>query len=260
MTLARQMYPNNSQHLMRHFKEATEKPFEYLLIHLKPTTPESMCMRTDVFIDMPIKEHKPETTSHLQRSSGEERTHLNSSCEVKCPAFKITDSSLGFAMASCDDCGLVFDSTHDLQRHIKTWCPENENRKRKLPLVDYEKPLKKKPRVIQSDEYVMKHEDDSPVISSEEDYFRRMKKRSKFKNKDTWSEKFDKYRNEGLSKLEAKKANHKMEETNYIAFLDLYGKPVLDMLDLKGGEIHEKVMIVWKNFLKMDMKTYWLFI
>lgn len=161
---------------MRHFKEATEKPFGYLLIDLKPTTPESMRMRTDVFVDMPIKEHKPETRSRLQRSSGEERTRLNSSCEVKSPTFEITDSSLGSAMASCDDCGLVFDSTHDLQRHIKTWCPENENRKRQLPQYDYEKPLKKKPRIIQSDEYVMNHEDDSPIISSEEDYFRRMKK------------------------------------------------------------------------------------
>lgn len=61
------MYPDNSQHLMKQFKEATEKPFGYLLIDFKPTTPESMRMRTDVFVEMPIKEHKPETTSHLQR-------------------------------------------------------------------------------------------------------------------------------------------------------------------------------------------------
>lgn len=97
----------------------------------------------------------------------------------------------------------------------------------------------------------MNHEDDSPIVSSEEDYFRRMKKRSKFKNEDTWSEKFEKYRNEGLSKLGAeKKANHKMEEANFIAFLDLYEKTILDMLDLKGGEIHEKVMNSIEKFLK----------
>lgn len=52
ITLARQIYPDNSQHLTKHFKEATEKPFGYLLIDLKPTTPESMRMRTDVFVDM----------------------------------------------------------------------------------------------------------------------------------------------------------------------------------------------------------------
>lgn len=97
----------------------------------------------------------------------------------------------------------------------------------------------------------MNHEDDSPIISSEEDYFRRMKKRSKFKNEDTWSEKFEKYGNEGLSKLGAEKnANHKMEEANFIAFLDLYGKAILDMLDLKDKEIHEKVMNRIEKFLK----------
>lgn len=46
-------------------------------------------------------------------------------------------------MVSCDDCGLVFDSTHDLQRHIKRWCPENDNRKRQLSLDDYEEPPQK---------------------------------------------------------------------------------------------------------------------
>ena len=29
------------------------------------------------------------------------------------------------SMSSCDDCGLIFENMHDLQRHIKTWCPEN---------------------------------------------------------------------------------------------------------------------------------------
>lgn len=144
MTLARQMYPDNSQHLMRHFTEATEKPFQYLLIDLKPTTPESMRMRTDIFSDMPIKEHKPEAASHLQVYSEEERTHLNSCCEVKSPTFAIMDSSSGSAMSSCDDCGLVFDSTHDLQRHIKRWCPENDKRKRQLSVDYYEEPPKKK--------------------------------------------------------------------------------------------------------------------
>lgn len=42
MTLSRQMYPENSQHLLRHFKEATSKPYGYLLVDLKPTTP-SIC-------------------------------------------------------------------------------------------------------------------------------------------------------------------------------------------------------------------------
>lgn len=50
---------------MRHFKEAPEKP-EYLLIDLIPTTPASKRMRTNVFTNMYIKEHKCETADHLQ--------------------------------------------------------------------------------------------------------------------------------------------------------------------------------------------------
>lgn len=51
-----------------------------------------------------------------------------------------------------------------------------------------------------------------------------------------------------------------MEEANFIAFLDLYGKTILDMLDLKGGEIHGKIMNCIEKCLKMDMKTYRLFV
>lgn len=73
-------------------------------------------MRTDVFIDMLIKEHKPETRSHLQRSSGKERTHLDSSCEVKTPLVK---SRIHLWVLRCDECGLVFDSTHDFNDILK---------------------------------------------------------------------------------------------------------------------------------------------
>jgi len=29
-------------------------------------------------------------------------------------------------MAFCDDCGLLFQNVHDLQRHVNKWCPEEE--------------------------------------------------------------------------------------------------------------------------------------
>lgn len=169
-----------------------------------------MRMRTDVFTSMSIKEDKPDTTGQLQISFGEERTHLNSSGEVKSPSFENTDSSVGATMVSCDDCGLVFDSTHDLQRHIKRWCPENDNGKRKLPLDNYEESLGKKPRVLQSDEYVMNCEDGSPNTSTEEYYFKRLRQRSLSENEDAC---FEKYQNDGLSKKEAEeRADNKIKK------------------------------------------------
>jgi hypothetical protein len=34
-------------------------------------------------------------------------------------------------MSNCDDCGQVFATIHDLQRHVKLWCPERTSLKRK---------------------------------------------------------------------------------------------------------------------------------
>ncbi|XP_021346698.1 putative metallocarboxypeptidase ecm14 [Mizuhopecten yessoensis] len=58
MTLDRQMYPENVQHLMRHFKEATSQLNGYLLVDLKQSTPESARMRSEVFKDQPIQDTK----------------------------------------------------------------------------------------------------------------------------------------------------------------------------------------------------------
>ena len=50
-------------------------------------------------------------------------------------------------MPSYDDCGVVLDSMHDLQRHIKTWRPESESLKRKREDEDIsEKNSSKRPR------------------------------------------------------------------------------------------------------------------
>jgi hypothetical protein len=48
-TLARQMYPGQSKFLVEAFKDATEKPFGYLLLDLKPDTDEKYRIRTNIF-------------------------------------------------------------------------------------------------------------------------------------------------------------------------------------------------------------------
>ena len=192
ITHSRQTYPDNPQHLIRHFKEATEKPFGYLLIDLKPTTSESMRMRTEVFTNMSIKEDNPRTTYHLQESPREERMLLNNPVEIRSPTFENTDSSMGATMVFCDDCGLVFESTHDLQRHIKRFCPENDNRKRKLPLDNYKESPEKNSRVYHTDDFIPNHENDSFNTSTEEDYFKRMRQQNISENENTWSEKVEK--------------------------------------------------------------------
>ena len=45
-TLARQMYPGNSQFLIEAFQDATKQPHGYLLIDLKPSTEDKLRVRT----------------------------------------------------------------------------------------------------------------------------------------------------------------------------------------------------------------------
>ena len=47
-TLARQMYPGNSQFLMESFYDATKEAHGYLLIDLKPTTEDQLRIRTGI--------------------------------------------------------------------------------------------------------------------------------------------------------------------------------------------------------------------
>ena len=47
--LARQMYPNGSKFAVEAFKDATEKPYGYLLVDLKPDTDEQYRIRTNIF-------------------------------------------------------------------------------------------------------------------------------------------------------------------------------------------------------------------
>ena len=48
-TLAKQMFPGRTQYLMDSFRDATKKPFSYLLIDCHPQTPENIRLRTNIF-------------------------------------------------------------------------------------------------------------------------------------------------------------------------------------------------------------------
>lgn len=47
--LARQMYPGRSKFMREAFADATSEPYSYLLIDLKPDTPDNMRLRTKIF-------------------------------------------------------------------------------------------------------------------------------------------------------------------------------------------------------------------
>ena len=47
-TLARQMYPKNSEYLLESFNDATTRPYGYLLLDLHQLTPENIRLRTNI--------------------------------------------------------------------------------------------------------------------------------------------------------------------------------------------------------------------
>jgi len=49
--LARQMYPNASKFALEAYRDATERPFGYLFVDLKPDQDERCRLRTNIFPD-----------------------------------------------------------------------------------------------------------------------------------------------------------------------------------------------------------------
>ena len=48
LTLAKQMYPRNTDSFINHYEEAVQRPFGYLLVDLKTTAPDNCRLRTNV--------------------------------------------------------------------------------------------------------------------------------------------------------------------------------------------------------------------
>ena len=48
MTLAKQMYPGQTNFFINQHEEAVKRPFGYLLVDLKTSTPDNCRMRTNV--------------------------------------------------------------------------------------------------------------------------------------------------------------------------------------------------------------------
>lgn len=128
MTLARQMYPRKTQYFMNKFSDSVLQPFGYLLIDLKTTTPEELRLRDNIFQQSKDSLVCDGTKTHLPILNEIQKDELH--CLTDTSSDQTYEHQLP-NMISCDDWGVVLESLHDLQRHIKTWCPEKNPLKRK---------------------------------------------------------------------------------------------------------------------------------
>ena len=109
MTLGRQMYPSRAGFLLRKFEEATNKPFGYLVVDLKATTPDSSRLRTDV----------------LQTGRGMDSAAADEEMDQSEDDFSVTsEDSMDNRkdLVACPDCGVVFAHVSGLVEHVQRGC------------------------------------------------------------------------------------------------------------------------------------------
>ena len=198
MTLARQMYPTNPQRLMRHFETSTAMPYGYLVVDLKPFTPDHLRLRTDV-LAVPIKKNKRQRNTIFPLTFETDRTFPEPIVPIKEEQLKenhhlpidfqtdrtCQEPSEQQKMSSCDDCGIMFDNTHDLQRHVKNWCPENRKRKREDDDDDFDQPPTKKWVPYPEEE----EEEEKSAENREQEAFLSMMHSAKEDNEEEWYKK-----------------------------------------------------------------------
>jgi hypothetical protein len=117
MTLAKQMYPGKTQYFLEKFEQATRKPSQFLLVDLKTTTPEHLRLWHDILNTRGISNNNiiPPTSEKNINDKIISEDHF----EEYTPSHQMCQEELA-SMISCENCGILYESLHDLQRHIKT--------------------------------------------------------------------------------------------------------------------------------------------
>ena len=151
MSLARQMYPGRSEIFMNTFTKATKQPYNPMLIDLKAFTPEHERLKSRIIwedeADQKLTNQEPDTLHTAIKEDVSQSTNhsLIGLQTVNIETEHLNTDDMADKNHSCDDCGLVFDTTHDVQRHVKSgWCPENIDRSSTGKPEHKEEPLIKK--------------------------------------------------------------------------------------------------------------------
>ena len=239
MTLARQMYPGKTGFFLKKFDDATAEPFSYLLVDLKADTKEKDRFQTDILaIKEQIEPPPPHSVKGTQRDNNcKEEIYIGTMDEHTSKFIPLEKETY----APCDDCGMVFENIHDLQRHVKKWCPDGQ---------PSGLPTKR-----------IKLEEDLPIVQellipdAELPVYEIMMKQSKDENEELWKKRVTKYMHEGLSEDEAvEKADKKMEGSDMDLFMKKYSSLLLDILHLSKGSLHQKIMATIQDNIKKKYK------
>ncbi|KAK3106066.1 hypothetical protein FSP39_011921 [Pinctada imbricata] len=267
--LARQMYPGKTKTILDAYNRAIEKPFGYLVVDLKQTTQESERLQTDIFRDYirrePLEIHHlsterqgvhtdfPSTTEimehrYLSHADTRKPYHLentpnspemyqespNKMDHMKPWIHRELYESMKKEHPSCSDCGIMFGTHYDLQRHIKKGCPMDED------------------SIEDSDENDMQHEE-----SDNEDGFSFLVNEVWDENSAQFNRKVDQLMEDDpdMSKKEARDdASELMLNKDRSLFMKKYKNFISNMFRLNASKLHRSIKNEISNL--MDDKDY----
>ena len=143
MTLARQMYPGHIEYFMKLYNRATKDPYGHLFVDLKPFTPEYDRLKRSLkwrkgsmFSELTNQDEVPAQTI-IKEAENPDTNHYSVGTQTvnirKNTAENISENTcMSEKINACDDCGILFDTPHDVQRHLKRGqCYENDEPERK---------------------------------------------------------------------------------------------------------------------------------
>ncbi|MEW8543593.1 MAG: hypothetical protein AB2693_08650 [Candidatus Thiodiazotropha sp.] len=152
--LARQMYASDWKKFLETYKEAVNKPYGYLLVDLKQDTPESQRLKTDIFTTQQknLQDYKRSDWKGFCQLLAEPQSvnmentvayqTLPNACMIPPVAQRTYPLRPGYMAdqsndkyiseqtmnpLSCIDCGGLFATPFDLQRHVKRGCPMDQD-------------------------------------------------------------------------------------------------------------------------------------
>ena len=144
--LARQMYGTKWKTFLDVYKVAVSKPYGHLLIDLKQDTPESKRLVQNIFGGQLSEkgDYKAEPSKFIPHSCFDHQTvnmernmtghHQQPSIGYYEPVYSTSYAPRAReipdhikTLPSCNECGVLFSTLYDLQKHVRKGCPMNED-------------------------------------------------------------------------------------------------------------------------------------
>ncbi len=223
LTLARQMYPNNCQYFLQQWQDATSQPYGHMVIDLKPSTLDHERLKSNIFENIsPYNPPLLSTPSVNNRVEMNDYTYIanepNLTSEGPQNPLEMARPQNPFqrSLYSCNDCGMILNTSNDLQNHVRNWCSESSEDMNEVPA--------------------------SPLLSNTK-AFKVLVDKVLSDNKETFMNILEEYRRAGYSKMQAQlKTFGEVRHNDMKTFAQYYRQIIMFLIHLQQSPLHNKIM------------------